>query len=1011
MASWGLNSRAMLSRSHLEVTSRPLSRVHSRCLSTRLSRPLLRDESPKERAWSRGAKTQSSFNLDDLPQGRLPTKKLEPLAEDDGPAYPTVLQQHRNNMLKFPHCVVLTRVGNFYEMYFNQAEEFAPLLNLKLGRKNTNAGPVPMAGFPFFQIDKFLKVLVQDLHRYVALSDEFAVNPEDRAKSGGNLFDRKITRIITPGTLIDEKFMDPLSNNFLLSITTDLTPLQGRGEQGQSGTGDSIAESLGLAWVDLSSGDFFTQQADTAALSSTVARIGPREIVVDSRMQDLKVSPLAPLLKEEYHVITYHRAPAGAADAADWAPMLEEKAGAVDSKKFSQLELDAGNLLMHYVKTQLQGTKPMLEAPIHRETDEFMAIDRNTLKVLEIRTTLRDGSFEGSLLHAVARTVTKSGSRLLRERLTSPSMSIAEINDRLDLVTELRDHPVLMENLITLLQQTFDSLRLVQKFTFGRGDADDLIGLSKTIQVTRQLAELLQFHGELPAEAGSTDLLPGRACIRRLHGRLHLAEPIELSERILDAIDEDKVMEQHEFENSEAAAIAGLAADVLEEEGEEPVKRLTKANKTKMAETAASSKDDVENSVWIMRRSATPQLGRLHGLLDNLRDQKAALEAKLKQQFNVPSLSLKWTPGLGHICHVKGKDVKAAMATMEGARTVRASKSTQSFYLPEWTRLGQTVDGAKLKIQNEEQRLFSELRQQVVRNLVKLRRNASVLDELDVACSFARLAKEQDLVRPIVNLGTTTTIFGGRHPVVEAGLTEQGRQFSANDLSVGDDRRILLITGPNMGGKSTFLRQNALISILAQTGSFVPVDYAEIGLVDKIFSRVGSADNLYQDQSTFMVEMLETADILNQATERSFVIMDEVGRGTTPEDGTAVGYACLDHLRRINKCRTLFATHFHILTDMTETWDEVACYHTDVAEKEDGSFSYIHRLEPGVNRKSHALKVARLAGIPEETIQVAESVLKTLKSSVAKSTEEANVANDRESTENEPMRQASASNL
>jgi DNA mismatch repair ATPase MutS len=243
-----------------------------------------------------------------------------------------------------------------------------------------------------------------------------------------------------------------------------------------------------------------------------------------------------------------------------------------------------------------------------------------------------------------------------------------------------------------------------------------------------------------------------------------------------------------------------------------------------------------------------------------------------------------------------------------------------------------------------------------------LRQNAAVLDELDVACSFATLAQEQQLVRPVLDYGTTHHIVGGRHPTVELGLRGDGRRFTANDCMVGDNQRILLITGPNMAGKSTYLRQNALISILAQTGSYVPAHYASIGIVDKIFSRVGSADNLYQDQSTFMVEMLETADILKQATPRSFVIMDEVGRGTTPEDGLAVGFAALHHLYHVNKSRTLFATHFHGLADMTASWDGLKCYCTDVIEQEDGGFAYSHKLRQGVNRESHALKVARLAG-------------------------------------------------
>lgn len=332
----------------------------------------------------------------------------------------------------------------------------------------------------------------------------------------------------------------------------------------------------------------------------------------------------------------------------------------------------------------------------------------------------------------------------------------------------------------------------------------------------------------------------------------------------------------------------------------------------------------------------------------------------------LPSLTLRWTPGLGYICHVKGgKDVSASSQASGTAQDVK-TKSTRSFHRPEWSSLGSKVDQAKLRIRAEEQRVLQELRGQVILNIVKLRRNATVLDELDICCSFAILAAEQGFIRPVLNLSLDHRIVGGRHPTVKLGLEEQGRAFVSNNCSIGEEKRIWLITGPNMAGKSTFLRQNALISVLAQVGSFVPAEHAEIGLVDQIFTRVGSADNLFRDQSTFMVEMMETAAILNQATPKSFVIMDEIGRGTTPEDGVAVGFACLHHLYHKNRCRTLFATHFHALADMTKDWAHLACYCTDVAEGLGGSFSFVHRLRKGVNRSSHALKVARLAGLAQK---------------------------------------------
>jgi DNA mismatch repair ATPase MutS len=388
--------------------------------------------------------------------------------------------------------------------------------------------------------------------------------------------------------------------------------------------------------------------------------------------------------------------------------------------------------------------------------------------------------------------------------------------------------------------------------------------------------------------------------------------------------------------------------------------------------------------------SASPALQKLHNTYAELLEEKDQLAKDLREKSKALTLSLKWTPGLGHIIHLKGKDAASSLASLDlgNVRPVSSSKSTRSFHHPQWTKLGGRIDDARIRIRAEETRVFSSLRDKVIANLICFRRNAAVLDELDVAASFATLAGEKRWTRPVLNYGFAHNIIGGRHPTVEANLTSQGRTFTPNDCIVGQDSltstnypRILLITGPNMAGKSTFLRQNALISILAQTGSYVPAAYASIGVVDAVLSRVGSADSLHSDQSTFMVEMLETAHILRVATPRSFVVMDEVGRGTTPEDGIAVGYAALEHLAERNKCRALFATHFHVLADMTGSWDSVECLCTDVVENagEAKGWSFVHKVRKGVNRKSHALKVARLAGMPQSVVNSAQVILERLK--------------------------------
>ncbi|ROT37302.1 DNA mismatch repair protein MutS [Sodiomyces alkalinus F11] len=987
----------------------------------------------------RGKKTKTSLRIQDLPQGRvhvdaqpstIPNSEdaaaaaaatataaaaarspAEP-AEIQEPAYPTVLLQARRNMQKFANCVLLTRLGGFYELYFEQADELGPLLNLKVAQKKTNAGPVSMAGFPFFQLDRFLKILVQDLNRYVAVAEEFPNNAPDKIKSGGLMHDRRVARIITPGTLIDENFMDPYVNNFVLAIhasplgetppsalpaATPETKTIGPSPSSLPAAAALDSLPLGLAWLDLSTGQFFTQAADLSSLSSALSRISPREVVLDKDLQSNRDHGLFSVLAEDRHLVTY--SPMGEMTSlADWVPLLESEIPSDTARAFTNHEVAAGSLLLHYVKDRLQGTSMKLQPPLRHEAMQIMSIDKNSMRALEVKQTIRDGWYRGSLLHAIRRTVTKSGTRLLNEWLSAPSTSLEVIESRQELVARFIAHGDLRDVITLLLRRTHDSQRLVQKFALGRGDPDDLLALAATVDATEGIANWLTKPSPAPTADTTADTdTDTHCCLSTMASRLNLEEPLKLARRIREAIDEEGIVHQHEIEDGETNQMMALAQDIISAEGSPDdvaaalpkgaAKKSAKARPTSVREHYAN-----DNEAWVMRPSASPSLRRLHDELAALHAEKANLIETLRERHDAASLTLRWTPGLGHICHVRGKDARA-LAVADVGRSISASRSTRSFHLPEWTALGQRLDAVRAAIRVEEQAVFQALRESVVLNLVKLRRNAAVLDELDVATSFARLALEQGLSRPRLNHSTATTIIGGRHPTVEGGLREQGRSFVRNDCLVGSGSahhgRLWLITGPNMGGKSTFLRQNALITILAQVGCYVPADYAELGLVDAIFSRVGSADNLYRHQSTFMVEMLETAQILRAATPRSFVIMDEIGRGTTPEDGAAVAFASLHHLVTVNKCRSLFATHFHSVADLaaasglcggpdsggTGTGGQVEMYCTDVEEDETGAFVYVHKLRKGINRESHALKVARLAGLPEAAICVAKDVL------------------------------------
>ncbi|KAK6436933.1 MutS protein 1 [Oleoguttula sp. CCFEE 5521] len=934
----------------------------------------------------RGAKRTTTIKASSLPQGVLPplppTESIQPEK-----TYPTVLQQHLNNVRKFSDCVVLTRVGDFYEMYFDQVEQYAPLVGLKTAKRATTLGDVSMAGFQHTQLDRYLKMFVQDLGKQVAISEQIRLPESERnSRRGGPMFDRKVTRIVTAGTLIDESFVDPFESNFLLAVHVDPKELAHLTDTGS--IANRGAMRFGLAWVDVSSGDFYTQSCDASTLASAVSRIGPKEVVVRKGADQQHADALQRLIGEGTYSTEFFDGDQSMKAFADWNEVLERQVTTEELTAFSEQEKQAGNLVLSFIGEKLIDTNVRLQAPVRRSAEETMVIDRQSLRNLEIRATLRDGLTRGSLLQIFRRTVTNSGARLLSQRLVSPSLSLDVINRRLDLVQEFHEHDVLRERVIAYLQRTADTTRVLQRFSIAKGDADDMLSLARTINMVQQIADSLQTHVVQEYDVGSstqdTDVegsVKTRISVLSLAdilARLMLAGPAKLAKSIASTIDEEGLSKQHAVEDEQALASEEMTADVVAADaaGKSSPKLARRASK-QASLSAAQSTDDQD--IWIMRRSASPALGQAHAKLDGLIATKQNLANKLRVATKAESLTLKWSAQLGHFIHIKGRDVTGRVAALDGAHSISSTKSTRSFHLTEWSQLGVQIDDAKRRIRTEESHVFTKLRAHILENLMHLRRNAAVLDELDVACSSATIAKERNLIRPILDTSTSHHIIGGRHPTVDIGLRTQGRQFTSNDCLVGQpSQSIYLITGPNMGGKSTYLRQNALITILAQTGSYVPADYAKIGLVDKIFSRVGSADNLYQDQSTFMVEMLETAAILKQATPRSFVIMDEVGRGTTPEDGLAVGYACLHHLQNVNRCRALFATHFHGLVDMTRGFEGLACFCTDVQEDGEGGWSYVHKMQRGANRQSHALRVARLAGMPEGAIEVAGKVLEGL---------------------------------
>ncbi|KAG9013654.1 DNA mismatch repair ATPase msh1 [Tulasnella sp. 427] len=882
--------------------------------------------------WRQDAKART-----DLAPTLIPSDVKATAAQPSGPNLPKtqLATDIIENLAKFPHCILLTRVGNFYESYFDQATEVAELLTIKLTTRSWGGGRVPMAGFPLAHLDRHLKRLVQGHKRFAAICEEF--------KRSDGSFERRVVRVVTPGTLIDESFVNPFENNYLMALSPD------------PGSDDRVE----MAWTDVATGEFFTQTVPLSSLPDEVARVRPKEVVLPEALRTATSHPIQKALVEESAAVSYIRAGTTAPKPADY--------------KLPTHETEAIALLTGFMKGSLLEHMPgerELSTLLNSAQETGMGrlqMDSHTIKALEIREELREGGVSGSLMSVVKRTVTSSGTRLLERWLCSPSASISVINARQSVVAVFHRSPHFRSDIVALLKQTEDVTRIVQKFALGKGDADDLREIRDTIRVWDAIYTRIQ--AERPDPTGTTlsaqtikDWEVLNAIISDMTGLLSLADQI------------DAALEDHE---------PGQAKDSAEVEMLAPGLPLGEALETECTDEQGQL-GSLTTRTWTIKPSFSSRLTTLHRKLDKLHRQKGKLEENLREQTGAQSLILNNSNIHGwHVRVPKPKDART-MGDVEhmGLVEVSRSKSSKTFFYSSWTTLGTSIAETEVAILDAERDVFAALRDEIKAVDSVLRKNARVIDELDVATSFASLAVEMNFVRPEINESAVLNIVHGRHPTVEMGLLKSGRNFVPNSVYLHPQGRLHFISGPNMAGKSTLLRQTAVIVLLAQTGSFVPAESATIGIVDKVFARIGAKDDLFRDRSTFMVEMMETADILKKATPRSLVIMDEVGRGTTVKDGVAIAFGTAHYLYDVHQCRSLFATHFHDVADLfgyddalgrsTEPiYQAVDFFCTDVDETEDGYFTYSHKLQRGLNRDSHGIKVAKMAGMPERAISVA----------------------------------------
>jgi DNA mismatch repair protein MutS len=796
------------------------------------------------------------------------------------------------------------RMGDFYELFFEDAELASKALGIMLTKRGKHQGlDIPMCGVPVERSDDYLHRLIEKGFR-VAVCEQMEDPAAARARGNKSVVRRGVVRLVTPGTLTEDTLLDARTNNYLLAIA------RARGSSG----GDRI----GLAWIDISTAEFMVTECTTAELAATLARINPNEAVVtDALYGDPELGPLlrelpavTPLTRDVFDGATAERR------LCDYFAVATMDGLAA----MSRLEATAAAAAVTYIDRTQVGKRPPLSPPAREATGATMAIDPATRANLELTRTLA-GERRGSLLDAIDCTVTPAGSRLLAQRLAAPLTDSAQIARRLDAVSAFVADSAAREDIRIILRGAPDMSRALARLSVGRGGPRDLAGLRDGLLAADQALARLAGLDQPPPEI--------------------------------------------------AAVIAALR---------KPSRELAREFERALDEQLPLLKRDG----GFVRAGYEAALDEARNLRDASRLVVAAMQARYADEAGVKGLKIRHNNVLGYFVEVTAQHGDKLMAPPLNATFIhRQTLAGQVRFTT--AELGETeakIANAGERALNLELEIFERLGGQALAASDDLRNAAHAFALLDVATALAKLAADDNYVRPEVDASLGFAIEAGRHPVVEQALKRDGQPFIANtcDLSPAPAQKsgqLWLITGPNMAGKSTFLRQNALIALLAQIGSFVPAARAKIGIVDRLFSRVGAADDLARGRSTFMVEMVETAAILNQAGERSLVILDEIGRGTATFDGLSIAWAAIEHLHENNRCRTLFATHYHELTALSAKLPRM--FNATVRVKEwQGDVVFLHEVLPGSADRSYGIQVAKLAGLPPPVIARAKSVLAKL---------------------------------
>ncbi|MCH2546765.1 MAG: DNA mismatch repair protein MutS [Alphaproteobacteria bacterium] len=798
--------------------------------------------------------------------------------------YLTIKQQHSEYMLFY-------RMGDFYELFFDDAKKAAQLLDIALTKRGKHAGEdIPMCGVPVHSSDGYLERLIAKGQK-VAICEQ-TENPAEAKKRGNkSVVRREVVRIVTPGTITEDTLLDARAANYLVAIA-------------------KISNDWALAWVDISTGDFHVMELSPRALPMELARLQPKEIIIAE-----------PLFHDAEHHELWHEynarltiQPTSFFDSRKGERLLKEEYQLAVLDSFGALtraDIAACGALLDYVRLTQKLTLPRLDAPTKETSNHFMAIDAATRTNLELVATLT-GQRKGSLLSVMDHTISAAGARLLAQHLSTPLTEPIFITERLNAVEYLLKEVHLRDDIRDCLRECPDLERALSRLCLGRGGPRDLLAILSGLLAAQKIKLLLN-----SVSAPLPQLLE--------HYRSRLGNFEQQINTLRSALEED--------------------VPLLARDG------------------------------GFIRKGYHGGLDNFRNLRDEARHVIAQLQKRYQDETGINGLKIKHNNVLGYFIEITSMHEKK---TLESFIHRQSLANNMRYTTVELSELERNISEAATKVQHIENEIFETLVQKTHEAAEAITQAARAMAGLDVAASHALLAQQQLYCRPRIDESLAFDIQNGRHPVVEAHLQQNNEHgFVGNHCNLTEAQRLWLLTGPNMAGKSTFLRQNALIAIMAQIGSYVPANEAHIGVVDKLFSRVGAADDLARGRSTFMVEMVETATILNNASARSLVILDEIGRGTATYDGLSIAWAVVEHLHNANACRALFATHYHELTTLRETLSALSPHSMKVKEWK-GEVVFLHEVVAGAADRSYGIHVAKLAGLPKAVITRASAILKDL---------------------------------